>query len=198
VKLEPRLARPIAGQALPPPDANTIAKLFNWPPDRRALARRGYFNPQSTSAGKDVGHVVDVLVLNLDDQPILGPIPAGQRFRIAMQVVSKQDIERPSLGLAIKTKDNTMVYGVRNIMLGEELLPLPAGQPLVAVFEIDNPLANGDYFVDVGLADLDRDEHIVIEWRISLLHLHVASATDHYGFADLHATFAACALGETR
>jgi lipopolysaccharide transport system ATP-binding protein len=171
------------------PDADAIATLFAWPPDRQALSRRGYYNPQSASAGPTIGHIVDVLVLDLDNQPILGPIQAGSRFRIAMQIICDKDIQRPSVGITVKTKDNTVVYGARNIMLGQEMPPLPANTPTVAVFEINNPLVSGDYFVDIGLADLFLDEHAVIEWRISLLHLSVSSGAEHYGFVDLAATF---------
>jgi hypothetical protein len=151
-----------------------------------------YYNPQSASAGPTIGHVVDVLVLDLDNQPILGPIQAGSRFRIAMQIISDKDIQRPSVGLTLKTKDNTVVYGARNIMLGQEMPPLPANTPMVAVFEFNNPLVSGDYFVDIGLSDLHRDELIVIEWRVSLLCLNVVSHTDHYGFVDLAASFVSC------
>jgi lipopolysaccharide transport system ATP-binding protein len=172
------------------PNADAIAKLFAWPPDRDALARRGYYNPHAASAGKVVGQVVDVLLLDCENQPILGPIRSGARFRIAMQIVSEQHIQRPSVGLTLKTKENTLIYGARNMMLGTEVPPLQAGMPLVAVFEIDNHLLTGDYFVDVGLADLQHDEHAVIEWRISLLHLNVTSEVDHYGFVDLGASFA--------
>jgi lipopolysaccharide transport system ATP-binding protein len=170
--------------------AKVIAKLFCWPPDNSALSQRGFFNPYSTSAGKVVGHVVDVLVLDLNNQPILGPIQSGRRFRISMQIVSEETIRRPRVGLSIKTKDNTLVYSVTNNMLGQELPPLQPGEPLVAVFEIDNPLAPGDYFADVGLADLYQDILHTIEWRVSLLHLHVTSTSEHYGLVDLEAAFA--------
>lgn len=170
-------------------DATAISKLFSWPPDRQALSRRGYYNPHASSAGQIVGDIVDVLVLDLADQPLLGPIESGQRFKIAIQIVCRQDIRRPHVGLSLKTKENTLIYGVTNIMLGQELQPVRANEPLVAVFEVDNPLAHGDYFVDIGLADLHQDELQVIEWRVSLLHLHVVSTSDHYGFIDLAAAF---------
>jgi lipopolysaccharide transport system ATP-binding protein len=188
VKLPPRKARPNDENGNKP-DALTISKLFAWPPDQKALANRGYYNPHAASAGPVIGEVVDVLLLDQDNQPILGPIQSGARFRIAIQIVSQREIRRPHVGLSIKTKDNTLVYGVTNIMLGQELPSQQANEPLVAIFEIDNPLAYGDYFADIGLADLFQDELSVIEWRVSLLHLHVVSASDHYGFIDLEARF---------
>lgn len=188
ISLPNRIGRPTETNSSPP-DASVIAKLFDWPPDSAALARRGYYNPHSASAGNAVGHVVDVLVLDVDNQPVLGPIHPGSRLRVAVQVLSNQDIRRPSVGFTLKTKDNTIVFGVRNVMLGQEVPPLAAGIPLVAVFEIDIPLASGDYFVDVGLADLHQDELVIIEWRVSLICLNVISDAQHYGLVDLRAAF---------
>jgi lipopolysaccharide transport system ATP-binding protein len=172
-------------------DADAIATLFAWPPDRQALSRRGYYNPHASSAGQVIGHVVDVLVLDFNNQPILGPIQPGTRLRIAIQIVSDRDIQRPAVGFTVKTRDNTLVYGARNVMLGQEMLPLKAGAPLVAVFEFDNPLASGDYFCDVGLNDQYGDELVAIEWRVSLLCLTITSQAEHYGIIDLRAAFSA-------
>lgn len=189
-RMSPRQVR-AADDASLKQDMKAIADLFAWPPDRERLPQRGYYNPHAASAGRVIGHVIDVLILDEDDQPILGPIPAGKRFRIAVQIMSGQEIRRPHIGVSLKTKDNTLVYGVTNIMLGKELSPLSADEALVAIFEIDNPLAHGDYFVDIGLADFDRDELVVIEWRMSLLHISVSSPSQHYGFVDLLAGFVA-------
>ena len=178
-----------ASQTQVAPDAAAIAALFAWPPDPEALSRRGYYNPHASSAGQVIGHINDVLLLDHDNHPVLGPIKSGTRLRIAMQIVSDRDIQRPAVGFTVKTKDNTLVYGARNTMLGQEVPPLISGTPLVAVFEFDNPLANGDYFIDVGLADLINDDHAVIEWRISLLHLNITTEVDHYGVVDLAAAF---------
>jgi lipopolysaccharide transport system ATP-binding protein len=197
VRLAPRV-KPIVQSADPTLNVDAIAALFSWPPDGDVLPRRGYYNPHSASAGRVVGHIVDVLVLDGNNQPLLGPIQSGERFRIAIQIVSDEAIEQPGVGITLKSKDNTLIFGVRNAMLGQELSMLPARTPLVAVFEINNALASGDYFVDIGLNDLGRGELVVIEWRVSLLHLSVVSRADHYGIIDLGATFASTLQSDPR
>ncbi len=197
IKLQPRRVEPSEGPR-GKPDADAIAKQFNWPPEPGSLEKRGFFNPHASSAGRATGNVVDAILLDLNDNPVLGPIKSGQRFRIALQIVCKEAIQRPSVGIMIKTKDNVSIYGVTNLLLGDEVARLSPGSAAVAVFEIDNNFGYGDFFVDIGLADLDGDEFNNIEWRLSLLHLSITSESDHYGLINLNADFDFTTLSQSR
>lgn len=162
------------------------AAMFSWPPDLSALKAQPYYNPHESLAGIAQGQIVDVCLAGATG----ALISKGARLHIGIQIHATRAVQNPSYGILIKSKDNIYVYGVTNILLGKRMPPLAVGETVAVSFDIDTHLARGDYFIDVGFAEIVGREQMVLEWRMSVLHFTIESPAELYGVVDLNAGFA--------
>jgi lipopolysaccharide transport system ATP-binding protein len=166
-----------------------VAEAFTWPPDPTLIKLRAHYNAQESSAGMGHGQIVDLQLLDADRHPRDSQIAQGQRLGIAMQITASQTVERPCYGIVVKSKDNVYLYGVTNIMLGQEMPPLDKDESISVCFDIDTNLARGDYFIDLGFSEMVDGELKIIEWRMSVGHFSILAKADIYGLVDLGAHF---------
>lgn len=98
-------------------------------------------------------------------------------------------IIRPIFGFAVKTKEGITIYNSNTEKQGIELLPV-AGNQLFLSVKLPNVLAQGDYFISVGLASYSLQGEIVPhDRRYDAIHLNVEPTPFFEGLADLRATF---------
>ncbi len=90
------------------------------------------------------------------------------------------------LGFLIKTKEGVVVYATNT-----EYKPLPefavggeAGGTVDVVLEFECRLADGDYFVSVGVASRNEKEVVPHDRRYDSIHLQIGGA-DFFGLADM-------------
>ncbi|MGL5361613.1 MAG: ABC transporter ATP-binding protein [Bosea sp. (in: a-proteobacteria)] len=179
---------PLDGSAAPH-FADAVAAAFSWPPDPNLLAGRSHYNVHASSAGLGIGSITDVQLLDAELKPCQPLIEQGERLSIAFQVMTDRFIARPCYGIVIKSRENTYVYGITNIMLGIEMPSIARGETISVCFEIDTNIASGEYFVDAGFSEMSNDELAVLEWRMSVACFSVRARQEIYGIVDLKAKF---------
>jgi lipopolysaccharide transport system ATP-binding protein len=165
---------------------SSVSDAFSWPPDPLRRTRRAHYNPHGKSAGSLPGQIVDIALLEASGTEAPLSVQANTRLRVAVQIAALQDFVRPSVGLVIKSKEETIIAGISNTMLGLPDRPIRAGEKLSVYYDIDVTLARGDYFLDVGLAEAAGSEMIVAEWLMSACHVAVENPQSMFGVVDMN------------
>jgi len=113
-------------------------------------------------------------------------LESGARLRLTLRVVFDREVVRPILGFSIKTKEGVAVYASNT-----EYKPIPefasrgrAGDVVEAALTFDCRLADGDYFISVGIASRNEAEVVPHDRRYDSIHFQVMGA-DFFGMADL-------------
>jgi lipopolysaccharide transport system ATP-binding protein len=153
----------------------------------RAHLRRGY-NANEFRYGTGEASVLDCVML-CDGE--VDATHVGQRKRIIflMQIRFNADIDNPSYGIVLKTKDEVRLYGTMTEMLGQSFQPARAGDEVMVQVDVGVPLPGGAVFVDLGVARYVGGELVALDIRKSVLHFTVEFTPRWTGFCDLAATF---------
>ncbi|MBB6258800.1 ABC transporter ATP-binding protein [Xanthomonas arboricola] len=114
-------------------------------------------------------------------------LESGTELRLAIRVYFVQQVVRPILGVTIKTAEGVSVYGTNS-----EYKPLQGLGPIVAAGSVLDVtasfrciLAEGDYFVSLGIASRDDGDAVVPhDRRYDSIHFKVMKS-DFFGMSDL-------------
>jgi hypothetical protein len=88
-------------------------------------------------------------------------------------------------GFSLKTKDGIVVHASNSRYRG---LILDAGKPgetVVFCFSLSGLLHPGDYFLDLGLAEMKRDIDLPIDIRYGIVHIVVKADSRFDGIVNL-------------
>jgi lipopolysaccharide transport system ATP-binding protein len=152
-------------------------------------ARTGY-NAGETRIGDRSVEIIDYLV-STDKQSDVDVIHAGDHVQLLLKVRFHAPIARPVIGFAIKTVDGIEIYGTNTFLLAIAVAQAAPGDVRVFAFAFSMIAKAGDYFVDLGVAQVDGTPGgAVIDVRRSAVHLVVvAERAGFTGLADFMPEF---------
>jgi lipopolysaccharide transport system ATP-binding protein len=177
-------ARPDQSPPLPSGASHTGGLSAVPVPD--ACCGRAAYNPSEFRWGDGRARIFDALLLE-SGRELAGPVTSGTRLRLAMAVEFLDAIVEPIYGLSVKTADGVLLYSTNTRDGGVRVAPRARGEIAAVEFEFDNLLANGDYFVSVGVA-VDAPEGVVpLDRRYDVFQLTVTGAERAHGLVDMHA-----------
>jgi lipopolysaccharide transport system ATP-binding protein len=114
-------------------------------------------------------------------------VSSGQSLVLTVAVNFKKNIIEPIFGITIKTKEGITVYGANTDTLQQNgLLDAGAENTVneISISFICN-LAQGDYFISLGLASKNGEDVIPHDRRYDSIHLQVRPNHSFFGLADL-------------
>jgi lipopolysaccharide transport system ATP-binding protein len=120
-------------------------------------------------------------------------IITGQHISLGVSMRFMATLAHPILSFRLKTKEGVTVYATNSELLKSEAFGAlgEAGTSVRATVEFDCSLAQGDYFVSLGIATLHGEDVISHDKRYDAIHLQVRFGdTKFYGIADLDAVIA--------
>lgn len=200
-----------AGRASPsavqPTSASTSSTGTFW--DTRARAdncrQHASYNAHESAFGDGRAEIIDFMLVT----------PAGEEAqsfvseappRLLIKVAAHQDVSELVVGFELKLTDGLNVFGSNTgRALLNEVVSVRAGETHFFEFRFRTPLAPGDYFLDLGIAEDDGTAaSSVIHVRRSVCHLTI-QASDRVRFTGVvdpdaqfrHLTAAAEAVSET-
>ena len=145
------------------------------PPDHRAeLVARSQlrndievfrFDPDRAGFGDGSAKIVSVRLVDAQGQP-LNWIVGGEHVRLVVACEARQALRSPIIGFFLKDRLGQRLFG-DNTYLTYSAAPmaLAAGQRLEATFEFNMPiLPQGQYSLDVAIADGTQVEHTQADW----------------------------------
>lgn len=154
------------------------------------FATRLNYNPYEFRWGDGAAAIEDFRLFGPDGkQP--NAVECGAPLKLVLGVAFFRDVDRPIIGLTIKTKDGITVYGTNTEMTAPSGSPITGGAGTQAQisFTFDCRLGPGDYFVSVGIASRDGEDIIPHDRRYDSIHLYVVGK-GFFGLAMLDAALA--------
>lgn len=167
-------AAPVEGTAVP---------AFSG--DDAGFEVRPNFNPGEFRWGDGAARIVD---FELASGGTLYPpmIESGASATLALRIAFDREVVRPILGVTVKTSEGVAVYGTNT----EYQSPAgwnrsgAAGTVVDVSMRLNFRLADGDYFISVGIASRNETGVVPHDRRYDSIHIKVGHA-DFFGMADL-------------
>lgn len=146
---------------------------------------RPNYNPHEYRWGDGAARIVD-FSLHSDAGAYPAVLESGAWLRLVLRIRFEREVVRPILGFFVKTKQGVVVYASNT-----EYKPIPefaragaVGQTVDVELAFECRLADGDYFVSVGVASRNEVEVVPHDRRYDAIHFQVGGA-DFFGMADL-------------
>ncbi|MDQ2701764.1 MAG: ABC transporter ATP-binding protein [Pseudomonadota bacterium] len=146
---------------------------------------RPNYNPYEYRWGDGAAKIVDFELRSVDDTyPTI--LESGAEMRLTLRIAFEREVMRPILGFFVKTKEGVAVYASNT-----EYKPMPglaaagtAGSVVDVTMAFSCHLADGDYFLSVGIASRNEAEVVPHDRRYDSIHVRIMGA-DFFGMADL-------------
>jgi lipopolysaccharide transport system ATP-binding protein len=158
-------------------DLNSVQDVFS--------TRPGY-NPHEYRWGDGAAAILD-FYFAADAIAYPASVASGQQVTLALSVRFLEELVRPILGITIKSKEGVTVYGVNSetLALDEFKDYGRQGSVMSAVARFTCRLAQGDYFLSLGIATRQGEEIVPHDRRYDAIHLQVRSDGSFFGLIDL-------------
>ncbi|RCW67352.1 ABC transporter ATP-binding protein [Pseudorhodoferax soli] len=186
-----RTVKPSAAP-LPPADAPAATARAAFPLSfhEDVFAQHAGYNPHEYRWGDGSAAILD-FYLAADDTLYPAVLSSGQSIRLGVSIRFQRDLIRPILGVTIKTKEGVTVYGANSETLDAQALKvLGQSDSLVAVeMAFTCRLAQGDYFISLGVATRAGEDIVPHDRRYDSIHLQVGPDARFFGLANLDLSF---------
>lgn len=150
--------------------------------------KRPQYNPSEYRWGDRSAELVD-FYLEQDGNAYPGSISPKKEIRFSFKVIFNSLLARPIFGFAVKTKEGVTIYNTNSEWQSVDSVDIgmPGKTALVTVV-LPARLAEGDYFVSVGIASSTTEGEIIPhDRRYDSIHLAVCPVNTFTGLADLDA-----------
>ncbi len=148
--------------------------------------RAGY-NPYEYRWGDGAAQILD-FHLATEETAYPSFVNSGQYLTLALSIRFLEDLVRPILGITIKNKEGVTLYGVNSETLSIDEFKQygKQGTVVIAVTRFSCRLAEGDYFISIGVATRQGEEIIPHDRRYDSIYLKVRSDASFFGLIDLN------------
>jgi len=163
-------------------DSSTAADL--------CYTRRSY-NKNEVRFGSGAARVVDYAIES-EGHGDVSNVRFGTDIALYIKVIFSRRVQMPVVGFAVKTLEGVEIFGTNTFQMGEKLIPIAEGQIRVFRFSFSLRVNPGDYFFDLGVAEVDGTRGgAVLDVRRSIAHCVVSLDTERSfdGLLDLAPSF---------
>jgi len=163
-------------------DSSTAADL--------CYTRRSY-NKNEVRFGSGAARVVDYAIES-EGHGDVSNVRFGTDIALYIKVIFSRSVQMPVVGFAVKTLEGVEIFGTNTFQMGEKLIPIAEGQIRVFRFSFSLRVNPGDYFFDLGVAEVDGTRGgAVLDVRRSIAHCVVSLDTERSfdGLLDLAPSF---------
>jgi lipopolysaccharide transport system ATP-binding protein len=184
------VAKPVASMQAKEPflaareDAASAAYSLNNLED--VFATRPGYNPHEYRWGDGAAVIQDFYLL-ADDLPFPSAVSTGQHIRLVVSIRFFEELVRPILGITVKSKEGVTIYGTNSATLAIDDFKQYGRKETVinAAAEFSCSLAQGDYFISLGVATRVGEETVPHDRRYDAIHLQVRPNSSFFGLTDL-------------
>lgn len=173
-----------------PPTFDDVAP-FAGPPGEEVTDRfhtRPNYNPHEFRWGDGAAKILD-FELKVPGTTYPAALDSGTKLRLAVRIHFLEQVLHPILGITLKTAEGLTVYGSNT-----EYKPVPgfsmggaAGSIVDVVSSFHCNVADGDYFISVGVASRDHEKVVPHDRRYDSIHIKILNA-DFFGLGDMGLT----------
>jgi hypothetical protein len=138
-----------------------------------SLSERFGYNRHEVRTTNGCAAILDYLVAGNGCADISG-VWSGTAIAIFVKVRFSADVSQPIIGFELKTDKGVTIAGSNTFLAKTRLQPAAIGETKIYRIEFNTPLNEGDYFVDLGVAEYDGSPGgYVLDVRRSLMHLMI-------------------------
>lgn len=167
--------------------AQQPAKANNaWHYGEEGFEQRANYNKAEYRWGDRAATMVDYY-FSQGDEVYPTVCKQQQELKFKFRVHFNQLVFRPIFGIAIKTKEGITIYNTNTEFKDVKFAEAPdANDEYIIAVDIPGILAQGDYFMSVGIASSDGAGNIIPhDRRYDSIHLSVEPTPDFIGLVDL-------------
>ena len=136
-----------------------------------SLSERFGYNRHEVRTTNGCAAILDYLVGG-NSCPDLSGVWSGNAIAILVKVHFSADVNQPIIGFELKTDKGVTIAGSNTFLAKTQLQPAAIGDTKIYRIEFNTPLNEGDYFVDLGVAEYDGSPGgYVLDVRRSMMHL---------------------------
>ncbi|WP_431323492.1 ABC transporter ATP-binding protein [Rhizobium sp. YTU87027] len=167
-------------------DGGSGEQEFSLSLEEDLFSTRPSYNLHEYRWGDGAASILDFeIATDLQSFPAL--IASGQLVTLAVSIRFHVDLVCPILGLTIKTKEGVTVYGVNSETLEIDRFREIGTKGTTAVVKatFNCRLAQGDYFLSLGLASRNGEDIVPHDRRYDAIHIQIAPEMTFTGLANL-------------
>ena len=157
-----------------------------------SLSQRFGYNRHEVRTNNGCAAIMDYVVAGDGCADISG-VWSGEAIAILVKVHFSADVNQPVIGFELKTDKGVTIAGSNTFLAKTQLQPAAIGDTKIYRIEFNTPLNEGDYFVDLGVAEYDGSPGgYVLDVRRSMMHLMIQRTQEKQfnGIVDIGFRFA--------
>ncbi len=166
------------------PEDREICEFMKKAPHDEACSCRKSYNRNEYRFGDKRGKIIDYFMVSNSAKDIT-EILSGDKVDLYVKVRFLESVENPLYGFAIKTVDGVFIYGSNTRFYNTQVSAVEKGDVVVFRFSILMNLAQGNFFVDLGLAERLSERDVPLDIREGIIHFYVAERKHFDGFVEL-------------
>lgn len=123
------------------------------------------FDPEAAGFGELRARMTDVSLCDESGNRLAWCV-GGESVVLEVELMAEEPVERPIVGFYLKDRLGQQLFGDNTYLTTfDQPRAMQPGESLRARFGFEMPrLRSGDYFITIGIADGDKDEHVVQHW----------------------------------
>lgn len=139
------------------------------------------YNKNEFCFGLGGAEIIDFLLI-ADGKPNQEQVQSGRVLDLYMRIRFDQDVDSPIVGITVKSRDGTLIYGINSAWMKQKLSPRSSGETASYKFSVRMDLGPGDWFIDLAVA---RTETEILHTREGVVHVRTDPLIFSTGFASL-------------
>lgn len=141
------------------------------------------YNKNEFCYGVGGAAIIDYLVI-ADDVVNPAEIRSGTVMDVYVKIRFDEHVENPLVGISVKTREGTLIYGTHSGWLGTRLASRDSGEGVVYKFSVPMNLGTDDWFIDLAVA---RSQAEVMHNREGVLYIRTTAPRNSTGILSLNA-----------
>lgn len=167
-----------------------LAEFLKDKSSANRLQSNPLYNPDEYRFGDKSAEILDVMVVS--EEGINKPtLLSAQTIDIYMKVLFHTAMDLPVIGLTLKTVDGVLVHGC-NSRLKSVINRVEAGSVHIYKMSLSMSIHDGDWFMELGVANHHEAVDIPADIRTAALHFSINYSAIYDGLTDLGFSILEC------
>lgn len=146
------------------------------------------YNKNEHRYGRGGATIIDyLLVAGNENNP--GVVKSDEEISLFIKISFERPVERPILGLTIKSKDGIQVFAINSVWLSQVLMSKEAGAIATYKFTVRLALNAADWFIDIAIAGSETE---ILDSREALIYFQTRAPHRSSGIVSLRTNLVEC------
>jgi lipopolysaccharide transport system ATP-binding protein len=180
-----RRPAPVTTRVITEVDGGGFEAFLNNRSKTDNFLNRASYNPNEYRYGDFRARLVDFMIASSGRYDV-ATCQADEPLDVYLKVYFAEDVDDVVFGLTVQTVDGVDVYGHNTLNLGVDVPRQARGSFCTVKFSMVPNLVSGDYFLALGVAQLDEKRFAVaLDRRYAVAAIHVQNSGSGFGIAGL-------------